>query len=116
MVYLEWSAMWNMGFVISVVDDIYGIGAFRVSYSLSRGNQNRGLLLMLVFFALGLYLRLLCVSLGCYKGGYGIFVHIGVLTVVNTLKWVSCVIYFYDCKERKMEKKVDEESGKSLEK
>ncbi|RDX91668.1 hypothetical protein CR513_26317, partial [Mucuna pruriens] len=51
-----------------------------------------------------------CISLGCYKGGYGIFVQIGFLTVVNTLKWVSCIIYFYDCKERKMEKKVDEES------
>ncbi|KAL2343079.1 hypothetical protein Fmac_004364 [Flemingia macrophylla] len=114
MVYLEWSAVWNMGFVVSVVDGIYGIGAFRVSYYLSRGNQNRGIILMLVFFALGLWLRLPCVYLGCYKGGYGIFVQTGLLTVVNTLKWVSCVIYCHDCKERKMEKKGDEELGKDL--
>ena len=96
------------------MDGIYAIGALRVSYYLSRGNQKRGLLVMLVFFALGLCLRLSCVSLGCYKGGYGIFVQIGLLTVLNTLKWVSCMIYFSDCKERKMEKKVDEESGKDL--
>ncbi|TKY60261.1 hypothetical protein E2542_SST17357 [Spatholobus suberectus] len=114
--YLEWSAIWNMSFVISVLEGIYGIGALRVSYFFSRGNQMRGLLLMLVFFVLGLCLRLSCVSLGCYKGGYGIFVQIGFLIVVNTLKWVSCTIYFYDCKERKMEKKVDmESSGKDLE-
>lgn len=100
--------------MISVVDGIYAIGALRVSYYLSTGNQKRGLLLMLVFFALGLCLRLSCVSLECYKGGYGIFVQIGLLTVLNTLKWVSCMIYFSDCKERKMQKKVDEESGKDL--
>ncbi|XP_014507872.1 uncharacterized protein LOC106767482 [Vigna radiata var. radiata] len=114
MVYLEWSAIWNMSFVISVVEGIYGIGAIRVSYFFSRGNQQRGLLLMFVFFALGLCLRLSCVSLQCYKRGYGIFLQIGLLTVVNTLKWVSCMIYFHDCKERKMEKKIDEESGKDL--
>lgn len=112
MVYLEWCAIWNMSIVISVLDGIYGIGALRVSYFFSRGNQKRGLILMLVFFVLGLCLRLSCVSRGCYKGGSGIFLQIGVLTVVNTLKWVSCVVYFYDCKERKMEKKVDEEIGK----
>ncbi|XP_047157350.1 uncharacterized protein LOC124828163 [Vigna umbellata] len=116
MVYLEWSAIWNMSFVISVVEGIYGIGAIRVSYFFSRGNQQRGLLLMFVFFALGLCLRLSCVSLQCYKRGYGIFMQIGLFTVVNTLKWVSFMIYFHDCKERKMEKKIDEESGKDLEK
>lgn len=114
MVYLEWSAIWNMSLVISVLEGIYGVGALRVSYFFSRGNQERGLLLMFVFFVLGLCLRLSCVSLECYKRGYGIFLQIGLLTVVNTLKWVSCMIYFYDCKEMKMEKKVDEESGKDL--
>ena len=101
MMYLEWSAIWNMSIVVSVLDGIYGIGALRVSYFFSRGNQKRGLLLMLVFFVLGFFLRLSCLSLGCYKEGVGIFLQIGVLTVVNTLKWVSCVIYFCDCKKRK---------------
>ncbi|XP_057419532.1 uncharacterized protein LOC130713754 [Lotus japonicus] len=115
MVYLEWSSILNMSIVISVLDGIYGFGALRVSYAFSRGNQKRGLFLMLVFFVLGLCLRLSCLSLESYERGIGIFVQIGVLTVVNTLKWVSCMIYFYDCKKRTMEKKVDEELGKAIE-
>jgi len=112
MVYLEWRAIWNMSIVISVLDGIYDIGALRVSYFFSNGNQKRGLVLMLVFFVYGGFLRLICIYLGCYKGGSGIFLLIGIvgiLTVVNTLKWVSCVIYFNGCKERKMEIKVDDE-------
>ncbi|KAK7247404.1 hypothetical protein RIF29_42287 [Crotalaria pallida] len=115
MKYLEWSATWNMSIVISVLDDIYGAGAFRVSYFLSSGNHNRGFLLMLVFFVFGLLLRVSSIFFGCYEGGYGIFLQIGLLCVVNTLKWVSCVIYFHDCKERKLEKKADVEVGKDLE-
>lgn len=121
-VYLEWSAIWDMSIVISVLEGIYGIGALRVSYYFSSGNHKRGLVLMLVFFVFGGFLRLVCVYFECYKGGSGIFLQIGVLTVVNTLKWVACVVYFNDCKERKMEKKAfilskekkvdDEEMGK----
>lgn len=95
-----------------VLDGIYGIRALRVSYFYSSGNQKRGLVLMLVFFVYGVFLRLICIYFGCYKGGSGIFLLIGIvgiLTVVNILKWVSCVIYFNDCKERKMEMKVDDE-------
>ncbi|KAL1366099.1 hypothetical protein HN51_013996 [Arachis hypogaea] len=115
MVYLEWSAIWNMSIVISVMDGIHGAGALRVSFFLSSGNQKRGLYLMLVFFALGVCFRLPCIFLGCYKGGSGIFVQVGLFFLVNTLKWVSCMIYFSDCKERKLEKKIDDvEVGKDL--
>jgi len=69
---------------------------------------------MLVFFVFGDILRLMCIYFECYRGGSGIFIQIGILTVANTLKWVSCVIYFNDCKEREMEKKIDvEEMGKA---
>ncbi|CAJ2677093.1 unnamed protein product [Trifolium pratense] len=113
MMYLDWSAIWDMSIVISVLDGIYGIGAMRVSYYFNSGNQKRGLVLMLFFFVFGSFLRLICIYFECYNGGNGIFVQIGVLSVVNTLKWVACVIYFNDCKERKMEKKIDdEEMGK----
>ncbi|XP_057749573.1 uncharacterized protein LOC130968365 [Arachis stenosperma] len=116
MVYLEWSAIWNMSIVISVMDGIHGAGALRVSFFLSSGNQKRGLYLMLVFFALGVCFRVPCIFLGCYKGGSGIFVQVGLFFLVNTLKWVSCMIYFSDCKERKLEKKIidDVEVGKDL--
>jgi glycerol-3-phosphate acyltransferase PlsY len=113
MVYLEWSAIWDMSIVISVLDGIYGIGAMRVSYYFISGNQKRGLVLMLFFFVFGSFLRFISIYFECYKGGSGIFVQIGVLIVLNTLKWVACVIYFNDCKERKMEKKIDDvEMGK----
>ncbi|XP_058742155.1 uncharacterized protein LOC131634033 [Vicia villosa] len=124
MVYLEWSAIWEMSIVISVLEGVYGIGAMRVSCYFSSGNQKRGLVLMLVFFVFGGFLRLVCIYFECYKGGSGVFLQISVLTVMNTLKWVACVIYFNDCKERKMEKKAfvlskekkvdgdDEEMGK----
>jgi hypothetical protein len=116
MVYLEWSAIWNMSIVISLLEGIYGIGALRVSYFFSSGgnHQKRGQILMLVFFIYGASLRFICIYFGCYKGGNGIFLLIGIFNVVNTLKWVSSVIYFNDCKERKMEimKVDDEEIGK----
>jgi hypothetical protein len=113
MVYLEWSAIWDMSIVISVLDGIYGIGAMRVSYYFISGNQKRGLVLMLFFFVFGSFLRFICIYFECYKGGSGIFVQIGVLIVLNTLKWVACVIYFNDCKERRLEKKIDDvEMGK----
>ncbi|KAI4328236.1 hypothetical protein L6164_020609 [Bauhinia variegata] len=115
LVYVEWSAIWNMSIVISVLEEIYGVRALRLSYFFSRGNQERGLLLMLVFFVLGLCLRVSCVSLGCYKGGYGIFLQIGLFCVLTTVKWLSCMVYFYDCKERKMEKKVGEKADEDLE-
>jgi len=114
MIYLESSAIWNMSLVISVLEGIYGTGALKGSYYFSSGNQKRGLVLMLVFFVFGDILRLMCIYFECYRGGSGIFIQIGILTVANTLKWVSCVIYFNDCKEREMEKKIDvEEMGKA---
>ncbi|KAI4328237.1 hypothetical protein L6164_020610 [Bauhinia variegata] len=115
LMYSEWSAIWNMSIVISVLEGAYGVRALGVSYFFSRGNQERGLLLMLVFFTLGLCLRVSCFSFGFYEGGYGIFLQIGLFCVLNTLKWLSCMVYFYDCKERKVEKKVAEEAGKDLE-
>ncbi|KAK7358999.1 hypothetical protein VNO77_00942 [Canavalia gladiata] len=39
MIYLEWSAIWNMSIVVSVLEGVYGVGALRVAYFFSRGNQ-----------------------------------------------------------------------------
>ncbi|XP_020227661.1 uncharacterized protein LOC109808896 [Cajanus cajan] len=112
--YLEWSAMWNMSLVISVLERIYGIDALAVSAYFSRGSHRRGLFLMLIFFALGHLLRLSCYHVGGYEQENGFFVQVGLFCVVNPLKWVVCVIYFHDCKERKLEMKTDEESGKDV--
>ncbi|XP_028783712.1 uncharacterized protein LOC114757006 [Neltuma alba] len=113
--YLEWSATWNMSIVISVLEGIHGIDALVLSGYFNRGCQRRGLFLMLFFFAWGQFLRIPCLYIGCYKEGNGIIVQAGLFCVVNLLKWVACMIYFHECKERKVKKKVDEELGKDTE-
>jgi len=112
--YLEWSAMWNMSLVMSVLEGIYGVDALAVSAYFSRGCHRRGLFLMLIFFAWGHLLRLSCYHIGGYEQGNAIFVQVGLYCMVNPLKWVACMIYVHDCKERKLEKKADEESGKDV--
>ncbi|KAF9621256.1 hypothetical protein IFM89_018341 [Coptis chinensis] len=41
---------------------------------------------------------------------------VGMVCLENVMmKWVVCVVYFYDCKKRVLEKKVDAEDGKQAE-
>ncbi|KAK7250544.1 hypothetical protein RIF29_33049 [Crotalaria pallida] len=112
--YLEWSAMWNMSLVMSILEGIYGVDALVLSGYFSRGCHRRGLFLMLIFFAWGHFLRLSCLHVGGYEEGNGIIIQVGLFCLVNPLKWVVCMIYFHDCKERNLEKKTDEESGKDV--
>ena len=111
---LEWSAMWNMSIVISLLEGIYGGEAFALSAYFSKGSERRGQILMLVFFVWGLSLRLPCVYIGCYEGGRGIVVRQSLFCLGNVLKWVVCVVYFYDCKKRTLEMKVDEQVGRDI--
>ncbi|GMY26199.1 hypothetical protein FCV25MIE_21441 [Fagus crenata] len=112
--YLECSAMWNMSIVISLLEGIYGGEAFALSAYFSKGSERRGMILMLVFFVWGLSLRLPCVFFGCYEGGIGIVVRQSLFCLGNVLKWVVCVVYFYDCKKRTLEMKVDEQVGRDI--
>ena len=112
--FLEWSAMWNMSIVISTLEGLYGVEAFALSAYFSKGIGRCGLLLMLVFFVWGLSLRLLCLYFGCYEGGGGIVAQICLFCLGNALKWVVCTVYFYDCKKRILEKKVDGEVGRDI--
>ncbi|XP_059447744.1 uncharacterized protein LOC132179118 [Corylus avellana] len=112
--YLEWSAVWNMGIVISVLEGTYGIEALLHSAYFSRGSERRGLLLMLVFFVWGQGLRLASLYFGCYEGGMGIVAQVGLWWLGNVFKWVVCMLYFYDCKKRTLEKKVDVELGRAI--
>ncbi|KAL5762031.1 hypothetical protein ACOSP7_018295 [Xanthoceras sorbifolium] len=107
--YLEWSALWNMSVVISILEEIYGVEALALSAYFNKGSEKRGQLLMLVFFVWGHGLRLPCLFLGCHESGNLIIVQILLSGLGNVIKWVACMIYFYDCKKRILEKKVDEE-------
>ncbi|WRX13901.1 hypothetical protein QQP08_006774 [Theobroma cacao] len=114
MKYSEWSAGWNMALVISVLEETYGIEAFELATYFSRGSTRRGLLLMLVFVAWEIVFRLPCLF-GRWSERLGAIVFTSVFTslicVGNLMKWVVCVVYFFDCKKRILEKKVDEEVG-----
>ncbi|XP_004509837.1 uncharacterized protein [Cicer arietinum] len=113
--YLEWSSMWNMSFVISILEGIYGIDALALSVNFSKGCHEKGLFLMLIFFAWEHFLRLSCYLIGgYYEQGNGIFIQVGLMCIVIPLKWVVFMIYFNDCKEKQLEKKMDEELGKDV--
>jgi hypothetical protein len=112
--HLEWSAVWNMSIIISVLEGTYGIEALLHSAYFSRGSEWRGLLLMLVFFVWGQGLRLASLCFGWYQGWMGIAAQVGLLLLGNVLKWVVCMLYFYDCKKRTLEKKVDVELGRAI--
>ncbi|BFG16461.1 hypothetical protein CerSpe_027350 [Prunus speciosa] len=118
--YLALSAVWNMSLVISMLDGVHGTGALALAIYYSRGSEWCGLRLMLVFFAWGEGLRLPCLYFGCYEGEYGIVAQISLFCLGNVLKWVVCVVYFYDCKNRAFKKKecvesVDDEVGTQVE-
>ncbi|XVF84935.1 hypothetical protein PTKIN_Ptkin17bG0079000 [Pterospermum kingtungense] len=113
--YLEWTAMWNMSMVISILEGVYGHEALALSAYFIRGSERRGLLLMLVFFVWGNGLRLPCLYGRCFEGGYGIVAQVGLLCVCHVIKWIACMVCFYDFKERVLEKKVDEERGEKYE-
>jgi hypothetical protein len=112
--YFEWSAVWNMSIIISVLEGTCGIEALLHSAYFSRGSERRGLLLMLVFFVWEQGLRLASLYFGCYEEWRGIVVQVGLWWLGNVLKWVVCIPYFYDCKKRTLEKKVDVELGRAI--
>ena len=116
--HMEWNAIWNMGVVLSVLEEKQGVIALGVSAYISRGCRRRGLFLMLIFFVWRLALRLSCLYVGWSEGGSGIGVtaaHVSLVCFGNVVKWVAFMVYFYDCKKRFLEKKVDVEQGSAAE-
>ncbi|XVF84934.1 hypothetical protein PTKIN_Ptkin17bG0078900 [Pterospermum kingtungense] len=110
--YSEWGAGWNTALVISVLEETFGIEAFELSAYFSRGSTQRGRFLMLVFVVWETVFRLNCL----FGNGAILFISVctGFICVGNLMKWVVCVVYFFDCKRRILEKKVDEEVGRDV--
>lgn len=106
-IYLAWNAIWNMSIVISILEGIHGTKAFGLATYLSFGNEWPGFLLMLIFFAWGVSLRLPCLYFGCKERGNAMYVaEISFLCFGNVFKWVVFMIYFYDCKNQVLEKRL----------
>ncbi|KFK44456.1 hypothetical protein AALP_AA1G259100 [Arabis alpina] len=119
----KWSAGWNMGMVISVLEEdedgqgIYGSDAFSLSAWYGRGHEKRDLWMMLVFLVLALAMRLPCLYSKCSESSSrnGVLytsLYVGFICVGNVLKWVACVVSYHDCKTRVFEKKGDVEQAK----
>lgn len=105
--YLAWNVIWNMSIVISILEGIYGTKAFGIVTYLSTGNECRGFLLMLIFVAGEVTFRLPCLYFGCKERGSGILVaQSSLLCLGNAFKLVVFVIYFHDCKNRVIEKRL----------
>ncbi|CAN0857356.1 hypothetical protein LINGRAHAP2_LOCUS6725 [Linum grandiflorum] len=86
------------------------------SWKISRGNTKSGFLLMLIFL---LWRVALIWSYGYLWGeanttGFQVLIGIGDC-LGQLMKWVVCTVYYYDCKKRFLEKKVDFEQGLATE-
>ncbi|KAI9078064.1 hypothetical protein K1719_039989 [Acacia pycnantha] len=99
---VKWSAIWNMGTLISILEDKEGNEALLVSAYISRGNRLSGSLLMVVYVAWRL-----CLRLGYYFMGWNsrtsrvwiTIVYVSLVCVTNGLKWVAFVVYFKECRK-----------------
>ncbi|KAB2624699.1 hypothetical protein D8674_016359 [Pyrus ussuriensis x Pyrus communis] len=111
--YLEWSTIWNMAIVISVLEDKHGANALMLSASLIRSSERRqhqGLVISLVFSVFGLGLRASCLFFACCGRRNGVVAHAGVFCIVNVMKWVVFVVYFNNCKRQSLGRKGGDEA------
>ncbi|OMP10143.1 hypothetical protein COLO4_04783 [Corchorus olitorius] len=109
---IEWSAIWNMAIVISILEEKQGDVALIISSFLTRRNRAGGFFLMLGFYGWRFALRFLYLW---DNGGNRIVitvVHIGLVCFANLLMWVAITIYFYDCKKQSSYSNADVEHGK----
>ncbi|XP_022983225.1 uncharacterized protein LOC111481871 [Cucurbita maxima] len=117
--YVEWSAVWNMGIVISILDKNQGYIAIGVASYLSRGSRKLGFSLMMVFFVLKMVFGFPCLYALWNERSCGVWenvVFVSLNGVGNVVMWVVLMVYFYDCKRELLEKKIDlENNGKPIE-
>ncbi|KAK3413255.1 hypothetical protein EUGRSUZ_I01826 [Eucalyptus grandis] len=115
--YLEWSVIWNVGIVISILEEKQGDTALAVAAYLSRGSRRKGVALMLVFFICRLALRLSCLYIARHGRGSGLVastvVQVCLMCLGNVVKWSVFTVYYCDCKQRFLKKKTDVEEGKA---
>ncbi|CAN1195880.1 hypothetical protein LINPERPRIM_LOCUS32274 [Linum perenne] len=118
--YVEWSAIWNTGLVLSILEGKHGYIGIGVSGYISRGSRMRGFLLMLALLVCRVVLTL---RVGFFWY-YGFFLNMessgyvvlfcataagegGLVWFGEVMNWVICTVYYYDCRRRFLEKKVD---------
>ncbi|PPD77655.1 hypothetical protein GOBAR_DD25419 [Gossypium barbadense] len=111
--FLEWMVMWNMSIVISTSEEVHGVDALGLSAYLCRGKERRGFWLTFVFFVSRIGLRFVCFNNGSYGKRWWMILGVSLICLGKVIKWVVCVMYFYHCKEGRLER-VDVEVGEHL--
>ncbi|KAK7395684.1 hypothetical protein VNO78_16249 [Psophocarpus tetragonolobus] len=100
--YLEWGAVWELGTVVSILEEKEGDVALVIAAYLSRGNRGIGILLMICCVLWRLGLRILCLFVAM-DGGVSkmliIVIQVCLVGLANIIKWVSFVVYYVDCKK-----------------
>ncbi|KAL4307312.1 hypothetical protein HN51_041654 [Arachis hypogaea] len=107
--YLEWLAVWDMGVVISILEEKEGDVAIVISSYLSGDNRRTGIFLMAGFVLWRVILRVMYVFLALNGGGSKIWVlvvHVVLFGFTNVFKWVCFVVYYVDCKKIRSKKEV----------
>ncbi|KAK8516661.1 hypothetical protein V6N13_080754 [Hibiscus sabdariffa] len=112
--FLEWSVIWNVSIVVSMLEGVHGADALGLSVYLCRGSERRGFLLMLVFFVSGIGLRFACFYGGSREKRWRMVAGVGLICMGKVMKWIICVIYFYRCKEWTEERVEDEENRTAI--
>ncbi|CAN0924454.1 hypothetical protein LINGRAHAP2_LOCUS34199 [Linum grandiflorum] len=113
--YVGWRAIWNVGLVVSILEGKHGYIGIGVAGYISRGCRKRGFLLMLVFLVwrvvlkVGFWYYWFCLE--SYSSGYKVVLSVvgegGLAWFGEVMNWVVCTVYYYDCRRRFLDKKVD---------
>ena len=107
-IYLAWSAIWNLGLVVSVLEGKYVVRALGSSAYLCLRNLQNGMVLMLVFSLWEMGSRLLgFLSFVSDRRWVFVVAQSGLFCLESAVKWVGFVVYFEDCIRRLFRKTVD---------
>ncbi|KAL3751718.1 hypothetical protein ACJRO7_012535 [Eucalyptus globulus] len=107
--YIEATAIWNMSFVISVLEDCHGPKAIALATNMIKRDEQCLVPLMLVLFVCGSWCRLICLKSTC-SHRFGVeFLCVCLLHLGNVIKLMACVVCFHNRKGR-TPKEVDEKA------
>lgn len=113
-IWLVLTACWDMGVVVSILEDKGCLQSLLISHYLIKGNMLRGFLLMFFdfFWFYSLSLSTFLVIWGFSSSIVFGFVHTGLECTRKVMKWIVFMVYYHDCKRRRREK-VDMEDGRA---
>ena len=107
-IWLVLTAWWDMGVVVSILEEKGGLQSLSTSQYLSKGNNRvRGFLLMLFDFILSYGISFLAIVVSGNFSSMIVYyvVHNGLECARKVMKWVVFMVYYHDCKRRCRERR-----------